>query len=382
MPKRRRVALAIDLSYPLRHHHSVFAGTQVYASERTNWECVVQPFIGTLGKGRGTKRYDGIIARATPELMHNAAAARVPLVNIWSAAAASNTPTVLSDFAACGRMGAEHLLQRGFRQFAFHGFTRHPASTMTWSGFGSVLRAAKHTTTKLSVPSHCDESARSWSKYIVTLERWIARWRTPVGVLVTQDILGRYLANACVNAGLRIPDDVALIGLGNEPLICLHPEPSLSSIDLNSERVGYEAAALLDRMMQGKAVPAAPKFIEPAELIVRRSTDAFVVDDPIVVAALRYIGENCYTDLRVDAVADHVHVTVRSLERHFRAALGRTMSEEITRLRLERAKRLLVESDILVKNVAHQCGFRDVKHFHKMFSAAEGTSPGEFRKRK
>jgi LacI family transcriptional regulator len=360
----------------------VFAGTQVYAREHTNWECVVQPFIGTLRKGRGAKRYDGIIARATPELVRNAAKARIPLVNIWSAAAAGKTPSVLSDFAACGRMAAEHLLQRGFRQFAFHGFSRHPASMMTWTGFVSVLRKAKCTSTKLSVPSHCDESARSWNKYTITLERWIARWRMPVGVLVTQDILGRYLTNACLNAGLRIPDDVALIGLGNEPLICLHPEPSLSSFDLNSERVGYEAAALLDRMMNGKAVPSVPNFIEPAELIVRRSTDAYVVDDPMVVAALRYIGEHCYTDLRVDDVANHVHATVRSLERHFRAALGRTMSEEVTRLRLERAKRLLVESDILVKNVAHQCGFRDVKHFHKMFSAAERTSPGEFRKGK
>lgn len=379
MPKRRRVAIAIDLSYPLRHHHGVFAGTQQYAREHTKWECVVQPFIGSLRKNQGTVRYDGIIARATNELVRNAARARVPLVNIWSTAAASKTPSMLPDFHSCGQAAAEHRLQRGFRQFAFHGFTRHPASNFAWAGFTSALRTARHHVTKLNVPAHCDESAHAWNKYTTTLNRWIAQWPLPLGVLVSQDILGRYLANACLVAGLRIPDDVSLIGLGNEPLICLQPEPSLSSIDLNSERVGYEAASLLDRLMNRKGVSATLNLIEPAELVVRRSTDAYVVDDPIVIAALRYIGEHCHLGIRVRAVAGHVHTTVRSLERHFQAALGRTISKEITRLRLERAKRLLIESDALVKNVAHQCGFRDVKHFHKMFYAAQGTTPGQFR---
>lgn len=381
MPQRRRVALVIDLSYPLRHHHGVFAGTQLYAREHSNWDCVVQPFIRTLRRGSNVPVYDGIIARASTELVHNAAKARIPLVNLWSTTSADTMPSVLPDFRACGQLAAEHLLHRGFRQFAYHGFSRHRGSTLVWEGFAMALREAKSTASKLVVPAQCDENARAWNKYTAALERWIAEWQPPVGVLVVQDIIGRHLATACLHAGLRIPEDVALISLGNEPLICLHPEPSLSSFDLNHERVGYEAAALLDRLMDGKAPPQTSTLIPPAELFLRRSTDAYVVADPLVISALRYISEHCHTELRVEAVARHAHASVRSLERHFRQAMGRTMSEEITRLRLERAKRLLRESDTLVKNVAHQCGFKDVKHFHKMFQAAEGTTPGEFRNR-
>lgn len=382
MPKPRRVALVIDLSYPLRHHHGVFAGTQLYAREHPNWECVVQPFIGRLSRRRGVASYDGIIARATPELAHNAARARIPLVNIWSNTSAEMMPSVLPDFAACGQMAAEHLLNRGFRQFAFHGFSRHQGSSLVWDGFVEALRKANCVATKLNVPPNCDENPRSWNKYAADLAQWLAAWRPPLAVLVIQDILGRYLANACAHARLRIPEDVSLISLGNEPLICQHPEPSLSSFDLNHERVGYEAAAMLDRLMDGMPAPQSPKLIEPAELAVRRSTDAYVMENPTVVAALRYISDHSHTDIRVESVADYVHTTVRSLERHFRATMGRTMSEEITRLRLERAKRLLKESDELIKNVAYQCGFRNVKHFHKMFHAAEGTTPNEFRHRK
>jgi LacI family transcriptional regulator len=116
------------------------------------------------------------------------------------------------------------------------------------------------------------------------------------------------------------------------------------------------------------------------ELVVRRSTDVYVVDDPPVAAALRFIAGHSHEGIRVDDVAGHGHVALRTLERRFRAATGRTMTDEIARLRLERAKRLLVESDEPIKSLARDCGFADVKHFHKVFRAAEGTTPGKFRR--
>jgi LacI family transcriptional regulator len=383
MTKTRRVAVAIDLSFPLRHHHDVFSGVQRYAREHAHWECVVQPFIRTLRKGRGETDYHGIVARATVELAQQAATAGVPVVNVWAGTPAKTLPSVLPDFEACGRMAAEHLLDRGFRQFAFQGFLQYVGTPLALAGFKSALRAAEcRCTTRQIISPKCDEDAQSWERYMSRLERWIGGWKPPLGVFVMLDIFSRYLANACLHAGLRIPEDVALIGVGNEPVICAHPEPSLSSFDVGYERVGYEAAALLDRLMDGKSAPTAPILVEPAGLVVRRSTDAYVVDNPEVAAALRFVAEHSHEAIRVDDVARHVHATVRSLRRHFHAATGRTITNEIARLRLERAKRLLVESKEPIKQVSRDCGFADAAYFHRVFLQAEGVSPGEYRRRR
>ena len=320
-----------------------------------------------------------------PERLPNsrqAAKAGVPLVNVWSGTPAKGLPSVLADFEACGRMAAEHLLQRGFRQFAFQGLSRHRGTPLALAGFNAVLSAAKCPCTTQIISTKCDEDAQSWERYMVRLKQWIGGWKPPLGVFVVQDIFCRYLADACLHAGLRIPEDVALIGLGNEPLICTDSEPSLSSFDVGDERVGYEAAALLDRLMAGEPPPEAPLLVEPAELLVRRSTDVYVVDNPQVAAALRFIAEHSHEGIRVDDVARHVHATVRSLRRYFHAATGRTMTDEITRLRLERAKRLLVESDQPVKQVAGECGFTDAAYFHRVFAQAKGVSPGEYRRQR
>ncbi len=414
MLKTRRVAVAIDLSIPMRHHHDVFAGIQRYAKEHAEWECVVQPFVGALQNSPDKEGYRGIIARATAALAIQAAKAGVPVVNVWSGSPAKTLPSVLPDFEACGRMAAEHLLQRGFRRFAFQGLLRHKGSAQALAGFETAIRAAcvksvkqgagllcrtsskgalhtlgqsscsrsKCRTSTLIISPRSDENVRSWSRYLVQLEHWISGWKPPLGVFVVQDVFCRYVANICLQAGFRIPEDVALIGLGNEPLICTHIEPSLSSFDLGFDRVGYEAALLLDRLMDGAPSPQMPILIEPTELVVRRSTDVYLVDNPRVAAALRFIAENGHNCIHVDDVAQHVHTTVRTLERHFRETTGRTMTEEITRLRLERAKRLLVQSDEPIKQVASDCGFSDATYFHRVFLQAEKMSPGEFRRQR
>ncbi len=382
MTNTRRVAVVIDLRFAVRQQHDVFAGIRRYAREHADWDCVVQPFIGTLDRNREQTDYHGIITRATAELALQAAKAGVPVVNVWSGSPVEAAPSVLPDFQAAGRMAAEHLLQRGFRQFAFQGLARQRGTQLALLGFKAALEAATCRCSTQLVAKRCAEDARSWERYAARLEEWIAAWERPLGVFTVQDVFSRYLANACQRAGLRIPDEVSLIGCGNEPLLCTQPEPSLSSIDMGFERVGFEAAALLDRLMEGRPAPAAPLLVEPRELVVRRSTDVSVVDHPLVAAALRFIVENSHKGIRVDDVAGHVHTSLRSLERHFRKATGRTMTEEIARLRLERAKRLLVESDEPIKQLASDCGFSDPAYFHRVFLQGEGISPGEYRRRR
>ena len=382
MVKTRRVAVVIDVSIPVRHHIEVIDGIHRYAREHPGWECSLQPFLTTVQKAQGKSGYHGIIARATAALAAQAAQAGVPLVNVWGGLPARTAPTVTPDWQACGRNAAQHLLQRGFRRFAFHGVLRHRGSQLALKGFKDGLRAANCGCTTLTVSASCDEAASSWSRYVQKLERWIGTWKPPLGIFAVQDFLGRHVINACLHAGLQIPEDAALVGLGNEPVACTISEPTLSSFDVGWDRVGYAAAALLDGLMAGRPAPNAPIFIEPTELVVRRSTDVCVVDNPLVADALRFIAEHSHQGIQVDDVAKYVHSTVRSLSRHFRAALGRTMKEEIGRLRLERAKRLLVESDESVKQVASDCGYDNISYFQTTFLRAERVTPGEYRRQR
>jgi len=382
LTKKWRVAVVIDLRFAVRHHHDVFAGIERYAQEHEDWDCVLQPFLQTLLNGPGQMGYHGIIGRATAELTLLAAKAGVPVVNVWSGSPAVGLPSVLPNFETVGRVAAVHLLQRGFRQFAFQGFVRHGATQSALAGFKDALRAAKRRCAAQFISTRYHEDARCWQPYVVRLERWVRSWQPPLGVFAVEDIVCRYLADACLRAGLRIPEDVALVGCGNEPLVCTRPEPSLSSFDLGYERVGYQAAALLDQLMQGTPAAETTLLLEPGELVVRRSTDVCVADDPQVAAALRFIADHSHEGIRSNDVAKHVLTSERSLRRKFLAATGRTITDEIARLRLERAKRQLAAGNESIKQLARDCGFSDPAYFHRVFLQAEGISPGEYRRRR
>jgi LacI family transcriptional regulator len=192
--------------------------------------------------------------------------------------------------------------------------------------------------------------------------------------------LARYLAAACLRKQVRVPEEVAIVSIPNELMLCQHPSPSLTSIDISFEEVGYQAAALLERLMSGAKPPKAPIFIPPGELVPRQSTDSFAVSDPIVSRAMRFISEHGGESITVNDVAANAFVTRRTLERKFQSSLGRPISGEIQRLRIERVKRHLLESDVPIKTIALRLGFSDSKRLCEIFRRSEGTTPGKFRR--
>jgi LacI family transcriptional regulator len=172
---------------------------------------------------------------------------------------------------------------------------------------------------------------------------------------------------------------VALIGSCNELVVASAGNPSLSSIDFGYERIGHRAAALLDSLMDGSPAPTKPIYVVPAALVTRQSSDAFVVGDPMVAMALRFITEHVHTGVHVEQVAAHVATTRRTLARRFHSCLGRSIHESITQLRIDQVKRHLIESHAALKTVAAACGFRDAIHMCKVFQRIEGTSPSDYR---
>jgi len=326
------------------------------------------------------RSYDGVIARTTPALAAYARRAGLPLVNVWMDSPVQGVPAVLPDVTEAGRMAARHLLVRGHRRLGFLGYRGSWTAGRMSSAFGAEAARGGaacdiHLVTWRDFPD-----GRAWRRFTKDLAGWIHAWTLPVGILVMDDMSGRYLAGACLRQGLRIPGDVAIVTLGNTELLCEKMSPSLSSIEMGFERVGRESARLLDRLMAGRPAPARPIAVPPAGLIARLSTNAFAVDDPLVSRALRLIASRACRGMRVRDVTAALPTTGRSLERRFRRVLGRTVIDEITRVRLERAKRLLVETDAPLKTVADRCGFSRPEILAKVFRQVEGKPPGAYRR--
>ncbi len=382
--KKRRIAVVIDLDWPYRYHQDVFVGVQRYARQAEAWDCRIDPHAtDTLaGCKKGKATYDGVVGRIPPALAKQAQRLRIPAVNVWlSSPAMASVPSVVQDMRSSGALAAEHLLARGLRSFSYLGYRRDRGAKLQWEGFLGKLRDEGYEASRELVPVNYSTGA-AWAKFQATLDQWIATWTPPTGIYVVHDLTGRFLAEAIRRNGLNVPNDVALISGVNEPTIAMSGDPTLTSIEWGFDRQGFRAAELLDHLMDGKSPPSEPQMLPPVEIVVRQSTDVMAVDDSLVSRAFRFIAENSHRPIQVDDVATAVATTRRSLERRFRAVLGRTIADEITRLRMDRVKRLLVETDESIRNLSVQSGFGGPVQMCKVFHRLEGISPSEFRKQR
>jgi LacI family transcriptional regulator len=382
MGRRKRIAIALELEWVLKHHQDVFAGTQAYARRCGDWDCILSPYPERLIEGtRGAPPFDGILARVTRPMAAAARAARIPLVNVWySSPVAGEVATVAPDFREIGRMAARHLLARGLRRFAYVGVLRTERATKEeMAGYAEVILKARLPIKAIPVPDRFAGVASAWDSFRKAMEAWIPGQALPVGIFCDRDLLARYVVNALARHGVKVPHEAAVVGYGNEDLVCTHPEPSLTSIEGGHYRVGFRAAELLDRMIDGRKFPPRTIHLPPGNLIPRRSTDALAVEDRLVAAALRLIADGSHAAIRVGDVAAAVHVSRRTLERRFRAALGQSVARYISLQRVERAKRLLVESSELGKQVARACGFPSTEQMWITFKRVTGLSPTAFR---
>jgi LacI family transcriptional regulator len=314
-------------------------------------------------------------------LAARAARCRVPVVNVWMSSPACHLfPGVFPDYAAMGRMRAEHLLARGLRRFAALTLGSARAQQVELKAFVGAVNEAGHSCACDTVSLNSASSVAEWRRTERTIARWMKGWTLPVGVYVGSETHGRIVAQACRNRGWRVPADVAIIAGQNELTLCEGLRPTLSSVEVGFERVGYEAARLLDRLMGGGEPPAEPILIAPTGLVVRESTDFLSADDPLVAAALTWIAANSHADVGQSDVASAVGAEVRTLQRRFQRHLGRSVTAEIRRARVERAKRELAHGTRPVKEIARSAGFAGPARLHEVFKRELGVAPGAYRR--
>ena len=376
-----RVAIALEMEWGYKRHLETYAGCLNYASE-AGWDCVITPSSNHIFKSKkDEKPFDGVIARVTKPMATSAGRKKVPMVNVWLNSPATQVPSVHADFEESGRIAAEHLMSRGFRRFGYLGYVREIESKRQIKGFKDNLQpkdfqCSIHQFARTSLHGN----ANAWDEFRSGLLKWVASWRPPIGIFVVNDLYCRYLMDACRSVGLHVPHDYAIIGTANEPSICNSPYPTLTSIDMGFEEIGYRAAGLLDRLMKGKHPPASPELLKPQKLVPRQSTDSFAAEDPLISNALRFIAENSYRPLTVKDVALAVGLNRRSLERRFNQFSSDGIAKQIARMRIERAKRLIIETRSSLKSIAIECGFSNSDHLSKAFLRIEKLTPSKFRK--
>ncbi|MBA4065378.1 MAG: XylR family transcriptional regulator [Isosphaera sp.] len=312
---------------------------------------------------------DGAIARV--ENRRVAAALRGfgrPVVDVSAARLLPAVPWVETDDAAIARAAADHLRGRGFRHFGYCGDGRFNWSRWRRAAFREYLAASGLGCS--DAPDRAD-----------ALAGWVRGLPKPAGVFACYDIRGREVLDACRRAGVRVPDEVAVVGVDDDELLCELSDPPLSSVVPDAARAGWVAAELLDALMAGREVAAVEHPIPPRGVTTRRSTDTLAVDDPDLAAALRYIREHACDGIGVGEVVAEVAVSRRALEGRFRRALGRTPHAEIARVRLERARELLGRGGLTLEAVARRSGFGHGEYLSTVFRREFGMTPGEYRAR-
>jgi LacI family transcriptional regulator len=378
----RKIALSIDLSSS--YGRQILRGIIAYVQKHRSWQIEMRnamPYVSPpqLARWKG----DGMIVQVYNEDQAETIRRKgIPVVNITSALLHPPLPTVSLDNEAIGRMAAEHLLAKGLRNFAFVGpayvrfsLRRLAGFQQTIEGHGLSCGTSLFCGRRHEVPVPPSLMVRA-----STHRRWLRGLDLPVGVLAADDRVGYGVLEACRDLGIACPDEVALVGVDNDEMLCTLSSARMSSVDTNAQQAGYEAAGLLEGLMKGAAAPAEPVEVKPVGVVQRNSSDILAVKDADVAEALRFIRNHAGEPIDVSDVMKIAAISRRSLERRFRESVGRGIYQEIRRLRIERAKQLLAETDWPIMRVARESGFNSFLRFEATFRGLEGMPASRFRK--
>jgi len=374
--RQRQVAILIETSNA--YARGLLQGVVHYIREHRPWS------FHLMEQGRGDDPPpwlagwdgDGIIARIeTPRIARAVVRTGLPAVDLSAARLVPALPWVETNDEEIARLAADHLLERGFTRFAFCGDARFNWSVWREKHAVARLRAAGHECACYRPTASAGDVAAEAGNLV----RWLRALPKPVGILACYDIRGQQVLDACRSAGLAVPDEVAVIGVDNDTLLCELASPPLSSVIPNAHGAGYAAAALLDRLMAGKRVAATAHLIAPLGLAERQSTDVLAVDDREVARAVRFIREHACEGINVGDVLRTVPLSRRVLEQRFQRLLGHTPREEILHVRLNRVKQLLAETDLPLYLVAERTGFEHVEYLSVLFKRETGKTPSAFR---
>ncbi len=383
MHRPRKVALLVETSNA--YARELLHGVRAWLREHGGWTIA----LGEAGRGAPPPAWlsgwngDGIIARIeTPAIAKAVAATRLPAVDLSAARLLPNLPWLETHDRAVARVAAEHLRERGFQHFAYCGDPRFNWSRWRGDAFVAQLASQGHDCAVFAtkeISGNGGAQPVELEKDTAELARWIRKLPKPLAIFAAYDIRGLQVLEVCRRLELHVPDEVAVLGVDNDELLCDLADPPLSSVMPDVRRTGYEAAALLDRMMRGEKVLNEGRLFEPRGVAVRQSTDVVAVTDRHIATAVRYIRLHACEGIGVADVVKQVPMSRRVLETRFRKLLGCSPHDQILKVKLDRVKQLLSETDLPLVAIADKTGFAHVEYLSVAFKKNVGLTATEFR---
>ncbi len=299
----------------------------------------------------------------------------IPAVNVSTWQAGVKLPSVTVDNEAIGRVGARYLMDRAFTTFGFYGSHKTLFAHARGEAFATALAEAGHPCHRFHSPAEVP-----WQEEVDMLAAWLEQLPRPAAIMADNDDAGRHVVEVLQRLDIAVPEQVAVLGVDNDAIICETAMPPLSSIDTGAHRIGEEAVAMALRLTTGEADKSESQRIEPRGVVTRRFTEVVAVADEMAARALNYIREHADSPIDVSDVLRHVPLSRRTLERRFTAAVGRSPSQEIRRAHVERAAWLLAFTDWELQRVAFESGFRSFRHFATVFREEMGRPPTAYRR--
>lgn len=390
MQKVPKVVLLIESSRA--SGRALLRGVANYTHHHQPWSFYWQPRgLETAHGGLKELDADGVIFRDVGGLKAEVLRLGIPAVIIGHASGeVRGLINVVTDSTEIAHMAADHLLQCGFHHFAFFGYAVEPCSSpgerlkqTPWSQLRLEAFSRHVTEAGFPPPAVCVLPGwePDWPRIGDQLADWLSKLPTPLGVMACNDDCAVQVIEACKLAGLAVPDTVGIVGADNDEVVCGLADPPLTSVALNFERAGYEAAEVLEKLMRRSKPQSVNINVQATHLVARRSTDVVAVEDQRLAKALRFIRDNVNRPILVDEVAKAAGASRRVLERRFREGLGRSILHEIRRVRANEIARLLVETNWPVGRIADALGFEDDRHFSRYFYSVKNLSPVAFRKK-
>ena len=375
-----RVAVLVDTSTSWGRR--ILQGINNYARKHGPWQLFVEArgMEERLRVPRGW-RGDGVIARVRDaQMAEELHALRIPVINVSGIQVpGGDFPRVTADLRASAALALHHFLDRGFRHFAYFSLTGLPYVATQQDAFVEAVRQAGFECAVRSVKPRTGAEP-DWNLDVADLGRWLQSLPKPVGLLTWNPSSSREIVYACQAAGLLVPEQVAVLCGADDDVLCELLQVPLSAIHAPAEPMGHRAAEMLDAALRGQPLPAQPVLIPAVSVVTRQSTDTLAVGDRALVKALNFIRASAALPIQVGAVARQSGVSRRVLERRFLQALGRSPATEIRRVHLERAKSLLVETDLPIPDVAEAAGFGSPEYLAYMFKVETGQTPLRYRK--
>lgn len=409
---RRSVAFLIETSNG--HGRGLLEGVVSYVKESADWSV----FLTEQERGAippnwlKNWRGDGIIARIeTDEIADQLRDLHVPIVDLSATRHVKGIPWTSTDDTAIAALGVQHFLDRGFHNLAFCGDPGFAWSNLRRDRYRELTLSAERKFFEYQ-STHRYDPMFDWEQEKTRLGHWLTTLPRPVAIMACYDFQAQQVLDACRQSRIAVPESVAVLGVDNDRLICELAEPSLSSIIQDTHATGYEAARLLDEMMDmqikasnriqasSRRSPVArseqtatkslsklttmtdpPLLTKPLGIMVRESTDTLAIDDHEISEALQYIRRHAHANIRVTDVLKTLSLSRRSLEHRFKKLVGRTPHEEIQRVRLNSVKRLLSETELSIAAIAERSGYEHGEYMTAVFRRVTGLTPSEYRRK-